>query len=257
LDTIHAPGHQRFKWEYRFPTGFGIPSPPTVREGIVYVSKEKSLYAINEVAGTLKWKTDFTEDIDNCNPVVVNGSLYMRTAAKLVALNAETGNVKWTNGSLHIGGKRSSFPINNNVLYMPCDSFSFVTNQICCFNAVTGDVIWKSLSPGAGSTGTSSPIVAHGNVYCGSTDGNLYVWDKLTGGIKWKYQTADEIRTGGTIVNDIIYFGSGDKYMYALNALTGDLKWKFLTGDRINYASAIVTGKEGRVYYPSNSGNVD
>src|SRR5581483_5959250 len=76
----------------------------------------------------------------------------------------------------------------------------------------------------------SSPAIAYGLVYVGSTDQNLYAIDVQTGKEKWKFATESSITSSPAVFAGLVYFASYDGNLYALNAETGKLKWKFETG---------------------------
>jgi eukaryotic-like serine/threonine-protein kinase len=79
----------------------------------------------------------------------------------------------------------------------------------------------------------SSPAVAGGIVYVGSSDQNFYALDQASGALKWKFHTESSIASSPAVAAGLVYFGSFDGAFYALDALTGSLKWKFDTqGER-------------------------
>ena len=67
-------------------------------------------------------------------------------------------------------------------------------------------------------------------VYFGSSDGNLYAVNALTGDKKWAFKTNGLIHSSPALYDGKIYFGSWDTFLYALDAKTGKLQWKFETG---------------------------
>lgn len=79
----------------------------------------------------------------------------------------------------------------------------------------------------------SSPAVVGDLVYVGSTDGNLYAVDRLTGALRWKFATRGRVSSSPAVSNGFVYFCSYDGYFYALDAANGKLQWKFQTlGER-------------------------
>lgn len=97
----------------------------------------------------------------------------------------------------------------------------------------------------------SSPAVANGMVYVGSYDGKLYALDATTGALLWSYTTGFGIESSPTVVNGVVYVGSEDHNLYALNATTGALLWSYTTGFSI-YSSPAVSN--GVVYVGSYDG---
>ena len=91
-------------------------------------------------------------------------------------------------------------------------------------------VKWKFKTGGAV---ISSPAVANGIVYVGSTDGYLYAIDVGTGVLRWKYATRGPVVASPAIDRGSVYVTSYDGRLYAVAADTGKLRWKFETqGER-------------------------
>ncbi len=67
-------------------------------------------------------------------------------------------------------------------------------------------------------------------VFIGSTDGNMYALDAVSGKLKWKFATSGIIVSSPTVMGNLVIFGSADRTLYAVNAITGLLEWKFYTG---------------------------
>ena len=123
----------------------------------------------------------------------------------------------------------------------------------------------------------SSPAIADGTAYVGSTDGNLYAVDLGTGAQKWKFATHVRITSSPAVDNGTVYFESYDGNLYALNAASGQLKWKFATAGERRFAGKHLHGSQpegesmpdpfdfylsspavwnGVVYFGSGDGNV-
>jgi outer membrane protein assembly factor BamB len=123
----------------------------------------------------------------------------------------------------------------------------------------------------------SSPAVAKGVAYVGSTDGNLYAVDLESGAQKWKFETKVRVTSSPALADGVVYFGSYDGKFYALDADNGQLKWKFQTGGEKRFAGKHLHGSQpdgetmpdpfdfylsspavsgGTVYFGSGDGNV-
>jgi len=77
----------------------------------------------------------------------------------------------------------------------------------------------------------SSPGIAGGLVYFGSSDGNVYALDASSGALRWKFKTGDVVHASPAVVAGTVYVGSWDSYFYALDAVSGKERWRFKTGD--------------------------
>lgn len=82
----------------------------------------------------------------------------------------------------------------------------------------------------------SSPALANGVLYVGSTDKNLYALDLHSQILKWKFAAESAITSSPAVKNGVVYFGSYDGFFYAVSAETGQLRWKFQTGGERRYA---------------------
>jgi eukaryotic-like serine/threonine-protein kinase len=123
----------------------------------------------------------------------------------------------------------------------------------------------------------SSPAIAEGTVYVGSTDRNLYAIDLESGAQKWKFATKSEVTSSPAVDAGTVFFGSYDGKFYAVDAGNGRMKWSFQTGGERRYAGSHLHGAQpvaevmpdpfdyylsspaisnGEVYFGSGDGNV-
>jgi outer membrane protein assembly factor BamB len=90
----------------------------------------------------------------------------------------------------------------------------------------------------------SSPAIADGVLYAGSSDHFVYALDAAAGTVKWKFETGGRITSSPAVSSGLVYFGSFDSNFYAVEASTGKLKWKFKTGGERRFAAAHLHGAE-------------
>jgi len=123
----------------------------------------------------------------------------------------------------------------------------------------------------------SSPAVADGVIYVGSTDHNLYAVDAESGAMKWKFKTESRVTSSPAVSAGVVYFGSYDGNFYAVDAASGTVKWKFQTGGEHRFTAKHLHGSlpaaeampdpfdsylsspavwNGAVYFGSGDGNV-
>ena len=85
-------------------------------------------------------------------------------------------------------------------------------DNIYCLNAITGEWIWNYTT---GGFIESSPAVAGGYVYIGSSDGDLYCLNMTNGNLIWNYTTGDGIFWSlPAVASGCIYIGSLDDCLY-------------------------------------------
>ena len=268
------------KWSYT--TGGPINSTPAVYNNTVYVgSDDGKIYAFNAADGALKWSYLTSRAIFSGAPIVKNGILYMGNfGGKLYALDAGNGTAKWTyqvpGPYPDIGG---SAVVQNGVVYIasydgklyaidalsgalkwvsastgnPVDASPAIFNNVLyvgavpkvyAFDALTGATKWVSTQPPF-TQYFSSPTIYNNNVYIGGIGGSVFVYDALTGALKFNwYLSPGMVMSSPVIVNGVLYVGSGDGVLFALDATTGNAKWSN-TGMGIKniYSGPVVSDK--------------
>jgi outer membrane protein assembly factor BamB len=98
----------------------------------------------------------------------------------------------------------------------------------------------------------SSPAVAGGIVYVGSSDYSVYALNASTGTVIWSYGTGNPIEGSAAVADGRVYIGSGAK-VRALNASTGGLIWSYTALSGIKSSPAVA---DGIVYIGSETYNV-
>ena len=116
----------------------------------------------------------------------------------------------------------------------------FFSHSLMALNANTNAVIWSIA--GENQTGFTTPTIAKGVVYAGSSDHNIYALNAQTGAVIWKFETGNIVESTPTIANGVVYVGSADHNVYALDANTGALIWKYTTGGEVDYFPAVANG---------------
>jgi outer membrane protein assembly factor BamB len=117
--------------------------------------------------------------------------------------------------------------------------FNPYENVIDATNISDLDIAWQATT---GSAIQSSPAVANGVVYVGSSDDNLYAYRATTGALLWSATTGGSIFSSPAVANGVVYVGSDDGYLYAFKATTGALLWSETTGSYIESSPAVANG---------------
>jgi serine/threonine-protein kinase len=98
------------------------------------------------------------------------------------------------------------------------------------------------------------PTVADDVVYAGSTDGNLYALDAVSGATKWSFRTADRIMTTAAVGSVLVYTASMDGLLYALDKTDGTQKWTYDTGFQYSASSPVLA--DGGLHFVSPNGTL-
>jgi outer membrane protein assembly factor BamB len=100
----------------------------------------------------------------------------------------------------------------------------------------------------------SGPTIAHGNVYGGTNNGNVFAVNSSTGNEVFNRSVASSyIFTSVAVGNGTVFAGSWDNNLYALNATNGSQKWSFQTGNNIDSSPAY---RNGVIYVGSDDNNL-
>lgn len=76
----------------------------------------------------------------------------------------------------------------------------------------------------------SSPVIAGGIVYFGSTDKHLYALNALTGERVWVFRADEAIHSSPVIAKGKLFFGTWGTRLYALDLKTGKEIWNYTGG---------------------------
>jgi len=205
----------RAEWVYR--TGRCTAASPAVADHIVYMAflnkppcnatrsgLNGEVVALDAETGKVRWKVTMAPT--ESSPLVAGGLVYVGDwSGKLYALNAHSGRVVWTYGKL----------------------------------------VWKAgAQQRLGSRGTfySTPAVAYGRVYIGSTDGKMYSFGATSGKLRWSHGTGSYVYASPAVWNRRVYAGSYDGTIYCWDAATGDVRWKFKTNGSISGSAVVING---------------
>ncbi len=192
------------KW--RLKTGGPVVSSPAVADGLLYLgSGDGWLYAIEAAGGKMQWRFPTGGAVDS-SPAVSQGRVFFTSRdASCYALDARTGELRWrfrTDGERRfaVPGLFGLKP-ETQVMEDPWDVY------------------------------LSSPAVAAGRVYFGSSDGSVYAVEAATGKLVWRFRTNGLVHSSPAVADGVVYVGSWDASLYALDARTGAERWRFKTGD--------------------------
>jgi eukaryotic-like serine/threonine-protein kinase len=116
----------------------------------------------------------------------------------------------------------------------------------------------------------SSPAIANGIVYVGSTDHNLYAVDVERGTLRWKFKTGSRVTSSPAVSGGLVYFESYDGNFYAVDAAKETAGERRFAGKHLHGAFPVTETMpdpfdfylsspalwNGAVYFGSGDGNV-
>jgi len=220
---------------------------PLVRGDIVFVNSfsDAKLLAFR-INGTELWEIDTPGSTGKyASPAASDGRIFFAGGdPALYCADIKNHSVLWT------------FNTSGTVITTPAiedDRVFFATKDRMYAVDTDGNEIWSRDFNGT----ISSPNVAYGNVYIGSSfaEKKLYCLSAEDGSVVWTKNVDGAILSSPAvdIENEAVYFGvnSGEGTVYALNATDGSVEWTYATG---NYIMSPPSVSDGVVFIGSDSG---
>lgn len=125
-------------------------------------------------------------------------------------------------------------------------------NGLYCINEENGSLIWENTDV----KGQSSPVLYNDHVIVGSTDGNLYCLEMVSGSELWNATISlnpgfTGISSSPVVHNDKVFIGTFDYtggvgHLYCLNENDGTVIWKNSTESSVYFSSPAVSN--GKVF---------
>ena len=96
-----------------------------------------------------------------------------------------------------------------------------------------------AVSLGAGSLWVLAAVVVAQIQGCGG--GNDWL-DAPTRPAKWTYATGGEVRSSPAVADGLVFVGSSKAKLHAVDAATGEAKWTYATGGAVRSSPAVADG---------------
>ena len=247
-------------WELDF--GWSVWSSPSIIDGKLYITHASGVYCLDALSGNEIWhRNDLSSD---CPPTVADDKVYfgsMEAYGSFFCLNdSDDGATLWwfrTHGNVvstpvYVDG-RVFFGSNDGTVYcMDADPFDDGVDE-----GIPGggsgqdfDLIWIYETNGLVC---SSPAYYDGEIFIGSSDGNVYCVDAASGEEVWNFTTGDLVFSSPAIADGKLYVGSYDGHVYCLNIANGRPIWSYNPGYGWFRGSPAI-GADGKLYIGTYSG---
>ena len=223
----YDPGTGALSWSSTYPLQSYFTAAPTALNGQVFTSGRGvggTLFAYSDATGLQNWSANVFYG-DASSAAVTGDGVYVAYPCSTYDYQPFTGALVWSSLSA-CGGTGGATPVvANGVLYAPDGSDTYSGTM---FNAKTGAVLGSYVadSPPAFSSSTgfflqsgtlraislsnqatlwsfsgdgslvTSPIVVNSYVFVGSSSGNIYALDQVTGQILWQDNVGAAIPSG-------------------------------------------------------------
>jgi len=92
----------------------------------------------------------------------------------------------------------------------------------------------------------SSPVVAEGLVFVGSSDHGMVALEARNGALRWRFKAQGAIASSPAVAAGLVFFSSLDGAIQAVDAATGKLTWTFRTGGERRFTAPGIHGAQPR-----------
>ena len=182
-----------------------VESPPSVLDGVVYLTVINQAYAFEEATGELIWSVNTEEFPARDFPaLVVDGIYYLAPSGYVYALDAATGERLWTYEAQELS---TSPLVDDGVFY----GASELAEYLFALDARTGEVVWTLSTEEFTSNALS---VVDRVLYGQLSEGYVFAVDVTDGtDLPWQFET------GG--FHDVQYYAVRDGVVYAASPGNG------------------------------------
>jgi eukaryotic-like serine/threonine-protein kinase len=188
----------------------GIQSSAVVSEGLVYFGcRDSNLYALDAATGEKKWAYNNKGSWVIASPVVSDGKLFFATSdsGMFRAVDAKTGKdlfqIKFSGWPTF-----SSPAIAGNMLYVGSHS-----GKLFAIDIASHQQSWEFSTDGAQRNGAAYTNPDGTPNYAAAYAGDFY--DEMVVGVR-KLMTVGGIYSSPVLADGVLYFGSTDGYLYAI-----------------------------------------
>ncbi len=227
LTAFHGPTGARLWIRQLANLSSSFNAPPTVFEGVVYVSGALNVYAVDANTGTVLWTSPVVNG-DASSPAVTNDGLYVSySCPNVYRLNPATGATMWQYSTGCSGGGGRTPALYDGRLYVR--DFSDII-----FDSETGVPIGNFNAKNTPAFSGSRGFFLNGP-HSFETFGFLEARDVNTFEFLWGFEGDGFLQSAVLVVNGYVYVGSATGTLYAVDAATGQEVWATNAGLSIPY----------------------
>ncbi|MCX6956583.1 MAG: S8 family serine peptidase [Verrucomicrobia bacterium] len=231
--------------------GYSTGSVAVATDGTLYFgggTPDVYLYAVKP-DGTLKWRFDTGNSIDNCTPAVAaDGTIYFGTTGGTVFAVAPDGKQRWRR-ALAAGnvGVSPAIGIDGAVYLHGSDGYLYALDP------ATGATRWRTFTEA--STFASPVLAPDGTIYQVGSIGGVFAL-KPDGTMKWRFAVpSDSFSTPALDAAGNVYFTTyTTSRLYSVKP-DGTLRWSFAaTSGTLTSSSPVLSADGSTAYFGANNG---
>jgi outer membrane protein assembly factor BamB len=219
-----------FIWNVQLPGQSSFAAPPTVVQGVIYISGAGSsgtVYAVSAASGAVLWTSNVWNG-DNSSPAVTSDGVYVSySCPNVYKLNPANGAKIWWYAPGCSGGGGKTPALYNGRLYVR-------DFQDRVFDSQTGTILSNFNAKNTPAFSGNLGFFLNGPHSYGSS-GILEAHDVNTSALVWSFSGDGFLQSAVLVVNNYVFVGSSQGRLYAVDANTGQQVWMANTGSSIPY----------------------
>lgn len=236
-------------WKFEAKGGI-VASPAISGDVVIFGSRDENLYALNRFSGELMWRFNAGSSLKFI-PVIYNEIVsVISEEAILYGIEKGSGAEKWRIRLER--GLNINIASSNGVIYIGIDNLYAV-------DIINGRISWRfnekakelyqmellrlkvegerkltedekrrirlrDYFPIDGKI-SSSPIIDGEDIFFATDKGYIYLVNRITGEIKWRFKTGVNTLLPPIADNESIYVAGDDNNIYAINIDSGQIRW--------------------------------
>jgi outer membrane protein assembly factor BamB len=231
--------------------------PKVIGDELYLVTSDDVLLSLEASTGKWKWhyrRRNVSGPVVHgaTQPLMVGDSIWVGFAdGALVSVSRKDGKVLWErqlNTNKRFSGVNAEFLEKDGVVYVPA-----YDQALYALQAGTGTPLW--VAEGVG--GSKKVVWSDGVLYAPSSQGRLHALDPKSGKEFWSFELDGGVPTDFVVTQNQIILGSTQEYLYVLNRPTGRLQFRYPVGYDSGFSGGLAfDSREGWLYAMSRGGNL-
>jgi len=243
-------------WSAQMTGQYFFNSPPTAVNGVIYVVGTESagtLYAVDESNGNVLWTAQVWNG-DYSSPALSSDGVFVSYPCQVYKFDPITGTLLWRFNGPCEGGGGTTPVYANGMLYVRDPIMSLISNPTnpappgYIFNATNGTQV------GTFNAGPIPAIKSTTGFF--QNNGTLRAVDLSSNNVLWSFAGDGKLVSAPIVINQDVIVGSSSGNVYAIDAVTGSQLWNGNAGASIAVTEGFSGIGAGEGYLVVPAGNV-
>ena len=247
------PGTGEKIWQAKTPPTY-VDSAPTAWGGRIYFSGDGSIYAYDEIDGTLGWASSVQKGGDEGTPAVDLSGVYVAyDCGQIYSFDPSSGGLNWQHSGDCEGGSGTTPALRGGTLFTRAYDYPNTANLMVIASsgvAIGSFALAQTVPPALSFIG--------GDTLLRVINGSMDAWQFTQQKTLWTFVGDGQLVTAPLVASSTVVVGSSSGNLYALDAVTGTLVSSDAIGYPLKYTesgSGLTTGlaiADGMLFISAN-----